>query len=40
MYNKIVYNYYKMIVDMDVEIEDISDDELELIEKWIEGKDY
>jgi hypothetical protein len=39
MYNKIVYNYYKMIVDMDVEIEDISDDELELIEKWIEGKD-
>jgi hypothetical protein len=40
MYNKIVYNYYKMIVDMDVEIEDISDDELELIEKWIEGKNY
>ncbi len=40
MYNKIVYNYYKMIVDMDVEIEDMSDDELELIEKWIEGKDY
>ena len=40
MYNKIVCDYYKMIVDMDVEIEDISDDELELIEKWIEGKDY
>ena len=40
MNNKIVCDYYKMIVDMDVEIEDMSDDELELIEKWIEGKDY
>ena len=40
MYNKIVSDYYKMMVDMDVVIEDISDDELELIEKWIEGKDY
>lgn len=40
MYNKIVSDYYKMMVDMDVVIEDISDEELELIEKWIEGKDY
>lgn len=40
MYNKIVSDYYKMMVDMDVVVEDISDEELELIEKWIEGKDY
>lgn len=37
--NKIIIDYYKMIVDMDVEVEDMSDGELELIEKWLVEKD-
>lgn len=40
MNNKVISDYYKMIVDMDVEVEDMSEEELELIEKWLVEKDY